>query len=93
MVICVNELPDGTASSAIGDVSREFQKLRKIAHAIGMPNPDSINWTLIAASTSDSAASQKRFNKLIERKMKLYLGLLLLILLILLRVFVQCISA
>ena len=66
MVISVNEVPDGTAASAIDDVSREFQKLRKIAHAIGMPNPDSINWTLVASSTSDSASSQKRFNKLIE---------------------------
>lgn len=66
MVISVNELPDGTAESAIDDVSRELQKLRKVAHAIGMPNPDSINWTLIVASTSDSAASQKRFNKLVE---------------------------
>ena len=31
-----------------------------------MPNPDSINWTMIATSTSDSAATQKRLNKLIE---------------------------
>ena len=66
MVISVNELPDGTAESAINDVSQELEKLRRIAHAIGMPNPDSINWTLIVASSSDSASSQKRFNKLIE---------------------------
>ena len=66
MVISVNEVPDGTAVSAINDVSREFENLRKMAHDLGMPNADSINWTLIAASTSDSAASQKRFNKLIE---------------------------
>ena len=66
MVISVNELPDGTSASAIEDVSSELEKLRKIAHAIGMPNADSINWTLVAASTSDSASSQKKFNKLVE---------------------------
>ena len=66
MVISVNELPDGTASSAIDDVSRELQKLRRTAHALGIPNADSINWTLVAVSSSDSAASQKQFNRLIE---------------------------
>ena len=66
MVISVNELPDGTASSAIDDVSRELQKLRRTAHALGIPNADSINWTLVAVSSSDSVASQKRFNRLIE---------------------------
>ena len=66
MVISVNELPDGTAESAIADISRELEKLRKTAHALDMPNPDSINWTLLVASTSDSAATQKRVNKLIQ---------------------------
>ena len=61
MVISVNELPDGTA---IADVSRELEKLRCTAHA----NPDSINWTLLVASTPDSAATQKRVNKLIEQQ-------------------------
>ena len=55
MVVSINELPDGTAESATADVSREFEKLRKTAHALGMPNPNSINWTLLVASTSDSA--------------------------------------
>ena len=66
MVISVNELPDGSAASIIDDVSHELEKLRKIAHELGMPNANSINWTLITASTSDSAASQKKFNKLVE---------------------------
>ena len=67
MVVSVNELPDGTAESAIADVSREFEKLHQTAHALGMPNPNSINWTLLMASTSDSASTQKRINKLIEQ--------------------------
>lgn len=66
MVVSVNELPDGTALSAIDDVSRKLSKLRQTAHALGIPNADSINWTLVAASSSDSASSQKRLNKLIE---------------------------
>ena len=66
MVLSVNELPDGAAESVIADVSRELEKLRKTAYALGMPNPNSINWTLLVASTSDSASTQKRINKLIE---------------------------
>ena len=66
MVVSVNELPDGTAASAVHDVSRELQTLREIAHALKMPNADTINWTLLVSSTSDSASTQKRFNKLIE---------------------------
>ena len=45
-------MPDGTAEGATA-VSREFEKLSKTAHALGMPNPNSINWTLLVASTSD----------------------------------------
>ena len=67
MVVSVNELPDGTAESAIADVSREFEKLHQTAHALGMPNPNSINWTLLVALTSDSASTKKRINKLIEQ--------------------------
>jgi hypothetical protein len=68
MVISVNELPDGTANSAIEDVSRALKRLRDTAKMLGMPHANSINWTLVASSTADSAATQKRFNKLIEQK-------------------------
>ena len=66
MVVSVNELPDGSAESIIEDVSKELEKLRKTAHALNLPGADRINWTLFTSSTSDSAATQKRFNKLIE---------------------------
>ena len=52
-------MQDGSAASAIYDISREFEKLR-------LPNPNSINWTLVVSSTSNSAATQKRINRLIE---------------------------
>ena len=68
MVIGVNEVPDGRAVSAVNEISREFEKLRRIAEMLGLPNATSINWTLVKSSSSDSAASQKYFNKLVEEK-------------------------
>lgn len=68
MVLSVNNVPDGSAISMIEDVSRELEKLRETAHALKLPNANKINWTLIASSTSDSASTQKRFNKLAEEK-------------------------
>lgn len=66
MVISVNHLADGTAKSAVSDVSRELEKLRKTASALGLPNPDSINWSSFVSSSSDSASTQKRVNTLVE---------------------------
>ena len=60
VVVSVNEQSDGTADSIVNDVSRELEKLRETAQALGIPNSNSINWTLISSSTSDSAATQKR---------------------------------
>ena len=62
----VNEIPDGSADSIVEDISQELAKLREIAHALNIPNADKINWTLICSSTSDSAATQKRLNRLIQ---------------------------
>ena len=50
----------------IDDITRELKRLRDIAQKLKLPNPESINWTMIVSSTSDSAATQKRLNKLIE---------------------------
>lgn len=66
MVLGVNELDDGKGASAIADISSEFETLRRTAHALHLPNPNSINWTLVLSSTSDSASTQKKMNKLIE---------------------------
>ena len=68
MVVSVNEVPDGSADSIIDDISKELQKLREVAHALNLPDADKINWTLIVSSTSDSASTQKRFNKLLQDK-------------------------
>ena len=64
--ISVNELPDGTATSVVNDISKELKILREAAHALGMPSANNINWTLLVSSTSDSASTQERFNKLIQ---------------------------
>ena len=66
LVVSVNEVTDGTASSIIADISRELQTLRDTAHALGMQNPNSINWTMIVSSSSHSAATQKKMNMLVE---------------------------
>lgn len=70
MVLSINEVPDGAADAMIDDISSELQKLREIAHSLGLPNADKINWTLIASSSSDSASTQKRFNKLLQDQKK-----------------------
>ena len=68
MTLSVNEIPDGSADSMIDDISKELLKLREIAHALQLPNADKINWTLIQSSSSDSASTQKRFNRIVEEK-------------------------
>ena len=68
MVMSVNEVPNGSADTLIADLSQELEKLRETAHALGLANADKINFTLIQASSSDSASTQKRFNKLLEEK-------------------------
>ena len=67
VVISVGEQVDGTSESIVNHVSKELQKLREMARDLGLPNSESINWTLISCSTSDSASSQKKFNKLVEK--------------------------
>ena len=68
LVLSVNEVSDGSADSMIHDISRELEMLRSVAHALNMPNADKLNWTLIISSSSDSASTQKRFNKLLEQQ-------------------------
>ena len=68
MVLSVNEVPDGSGDSMIDNISRELEKLRDIARALRLSNSDKINWTLIVSSSSDSASTQKRFNKLLEEE-------------------------
>ena len=66
-VISINEIHDGTAETVINDVSKQLQKLREMAFPLNLPNANSINWTLISSSSSDSAAAQKKLNKLIQQ--------------------------
>ena len=68
MILSVNEIPDGCADSMIADISQELKNLREVAHTLQLPNADKINWTLIQSPSSDSASTQKRFNKLVQEK-------------------------
>ena len=36
------------------------------AKALNLPNANSINWTMLVSSTSDSASTQNKLNRLIE---------------------------
>ena len=46
----------------------ELEKLRNVAKDLGLPNHTSINWSIFASATSDSASTQAKFNKLIEMR-------------------------
>ena len=39
MLLCLNEVPDGSAQSMIEQVSVELEKLRDIAHALNLRDP------------------------------------------------------
>lgn len=67
-VFSLNEVPDGSAESIIDDIDKELEKLRRIAHKLGLNNANHINWTLIKSSTSDGASAQKKFNRLIIKR-------------------------
>ena len=38
MVLGVNEVPDGKAVSAVQDISKEFEKLKRAAQILGLRN-------------------------------------------------------
>ena len=42
LVLSVNEVPDGSASCMIDDISWELKKLREIAHVLKLSNADNI---------------------------------------------------
>ena len=67
MVLSVNTLPDGSAETAIDNVAKELEKLRKMATALKLPHANSINWTIFSSMTSDSTSAQKRCTKLMRK--------------------------
>lgn len=54
VVFSLSEVPDGSAESMIHQIDSELAKLRDIAAALHLQNPNHINWTLFVSSTSDS---------------------------------------
>ena len=68
VVISVNEVPDGKADSIIADIDSQLKKLRCFAQQLDIPNNEMLNWSMISASTSDSASTQKRLNDLIQQR-------------------------
>ena len=66
LVLSVSEVPNGSAEEVAKNISKELERLRNIAHEIGLENADSINWSLVVSSTSDCAATQKKINKVAQ---------------------------
>ena len=69
-VLCLNEVSDGSAQCIAKDISAESAKLREIAKSLGLKYPERINWTLLTSSTSNSASTQKKFNRLVQQYSK-----------------------
>lgn len=57
MVLCLNEVPDGSADSMVELVETELQKLCNIAYDLKLESPEKVNWTLFNSMTSDSAST------------------------------------
>ena len=62
-------MADGTAKTALTNVEKELQKVATITADIGM-SPEEVTLFKVISSTSDGAATQAKFNKLLldERK-------------------------
>ena len=68
VVLSISEIPDGKADSIIEDIDSQLKKLRCFAQQLHIPNNKMLNWSMISASTSDSASTQKRLNNLIQQR-------------------------
>ena len=69
IVLGVQNVADGTAKTALTSVEEELQKVATIAADIGI-SPEEISLSKVVSSTSDGAATQTKFNKLLQEKMK-----------------------
>ena len=69
-VLGVQEVSDGRAETMLQELDKQLSKLRQTANELQIPNANSINWTLILSSTSDGAATQTKFNRLLQELRK-----------------------
>lgn len=68
LVLSINEVSDGSAETIVEDIGKELDKLRETARQLNLPNADSINWTLFSSSSADSASTQKKLNRLLQKR-------------------------
>ena len=66
LVLGVQEVADGTSQTMIDELDKQLQSLRELAKELKLPNANAINWTLMVSSTSDGAATQTKFTRLLE---------------------------
>ena len=66
VVISTNEVQDGKAVTVADDIDFELRKLREMAEMLELEGASRINCSQIASSTSDSASTQKKINRLLQ---------------------------
>ena len=93
MVLCPSEVPDGSAHSMTEQVSLELEKLRDIAYALNLRDPQTINWTLFTSPHLTLHPHKRNLIILLNsigKGMKKLMDLPVLKLLNLLKIFVLC---
>ena len=67
MVLGVHDVYDGSADAAFSDLENEMDQLHTTASALGFDSQD-ITLKNVVSSTSDGAATQGKFNKLLKQQ-------------------------
>ena len=68
LVLGIKDVVDGTAKSAIDELEKVLIKIREVATELKLPNASHIGWRMFKSAMSDSASTQKCFNKLLQQK-------------------------
>ena len=69
IVLGVQNVADGSAKTTLTSVEEELQRIATVAADLGIP-PEEITISKVVSSTSDGAATQTKFNKLLQEKIK-----------------------
>ena len=68
LVLGIKKIVDGTAKSAIDELEKVLSKIREVATELELPNASHVGWRMFKSAMSDSASTQKCFNKLLQQK-------------------------
>ena len=68
VVLGVKDVADGSAKTAVEELSQVLHNIKMVAKELKMKNADKIGWGLIKSCMSDQASTQKLFNSLVEER-------------------------